>query len=122
MDSEWEGLLNAFRPPHGTNGWFSPLFWPLLQAASEIPVLRQVFPTVSLNTLVVFRDGYAWKAPIDEQWPTVAVGSEGTYAVRSKAWSRDAQVLLLTEDPREAAEFLAELIAGIIANDQDLNS
>lgn len=113
-ESDWRYLLDTHKPPHGENDWFGPLFWPLLRAAAEIPTLRRVFPSTSVNSLVVFRDDEAWKAPVEEQWPAVAVGSDGSYTVRSKAWPRDARELLVTQDPREAARCLAGLIERIM--------
>ncbi|MGW1961974.1 DUF6193 family natural product biosynthesis protein [Streptomyces sp. NPDC001935] len=113
-ESDWKHLLDVHKPPHGEDDWFGLLFWPLLQAAAEIPTLRRVFPSTSVNSLVVFRDGQAWKAPVEERWPAVSVGSDGLYTVRSQAWSRDARDLLVTRDPGEAVRCLAGLIEGII--------
>lgn len=111
--AEWRYLLDAHKSPHGERDWFGPLFWPLLQAAYEQSTLRGVYPSTAVNNLVVYKDSEAWRAPMEDRWPAVAVWSDGSYSVRSDAWSEDARELLVTRDPRKAAIFLAELIGEI---------
>ncbi|MEV3855590.1 DUF6193 family natural product biosynthesis protein [Streptomyces sp. NPDC050095] len=111
--SEWQYLVDAHKSPHGERDWFGPLFWPLLQAANGQPTLRGVYPSMAANNLVVYRDSETWRAPVEDRWPAVAVSADGSYGMRSDAWAEDARELLVTRNPQEAANFLAELIKGI---------
>ncbi|WP_031151995.1 hypothetical protein [Streptomyces erythrochromogenes] len=96
---EWVRLLAAYAPPHPDGDWFQCLFWPLLRAAAELPVLRGVYPSLALNCLVVHHGPDVWRSDPADRWPAVCVGSEGVYAVVSDAWSNDAEVLCETVDP-----------------------
>ncbi|MFG2395224.1 hypothetical protein ACGFYF_41175 [Streptomyces lavendulae] len=112
-ESDWVRLLAEYAPPHPEGSWFEPLLWPLLQAASDLPALREVYPSLVMNCLVVYRNREVWKSAPADRWPAASVGSDGVYAVISDAWSGEAKVFLATTDPILAAVELGKLIDAI---------
>ncbi|HZU54987.1 MAG TPA: DUF6193 family natural product biosynthesis protein [Actinocrinis sp.] len=112
-EHDWNLLVEAYRPPHEESDWFSPIIWPLLEAAMRQPFLRAFFPSTAMNHLVIYWNDQAWCAAEEERWPAISVSSDGIYTVRSDAWSRNARELLTTSDPEVAANFLAAKIGNI---------
>lgn len=103
-------LLAEYAPPHPEGSWFEPLLWPLLRAASDLPSLREVYPSLAMNCLVAYHSQEVWKSAPADRWPAVSVGSDGVYSVISDAWSGEAKVFLTTADPTLAAVELGKLI------------
>lgn len=105
----WQLLFEEHAPPHDVErDWFSPAFWPLLQAAYAEPMLRSAYPRTPVNTLVPGHGPHIWGVPTEERRPTVAVWSDGWYSVFGRA-APGSECLLQTRDPVEAAALLARL-------------
>lgn len=108
IDLQWDRMLANFAPPHerGTGGRYHAVFWPLLPAASEEPVLRQLFPYTSLWTLAFSRTSEgAYRRDV----PAIGCLSGGRYEVRMGA--RGPETLFETTDPVQAVEKVVERLS-----------
>jgi hypothetical protein len=117
IEREWLNLLEWHSPPHADADWFTPLFWPLLQAMAAEPILRAGFPARALNAIGVVPDADWWGASEAERrrWPMIATGSSGIYTVCTDITPHGSRELFATEDPHAAAAYLAEIVAKLRA-------
>lgn len=119
IERAWLRLLEWHSPPHSDDEWFTPLFWPLLQAMASEPTLRAGFPARALNTIGVVPDADWWAAPEADRrrWPMIATDSSGLYTVCTDITPRGSRELFATADPRAAAAYLANVVAELRAGD-----
>ena len=119
VEREWLHLLEWQSPPHSDTDWFTPLFWPLLQAMAAEPTLRAGFPARSMDAIGVVPDADWWASPEAERrrWLMIATGSLGIYTVCTDITPHGSREVLETDDPHAAAASLADLVAEWRARD-----
>jgi hypothetical protein len=101
-------MLDQFAPPHETTDRLSQVFWPVLVAAANEPVLRALYPFKSLLALAFSRKT---EYPFDHDFP--AIWCSPTEFIVSRSWGPDGtERLLRTEDPVEAVQKAVDVITG----------
>jgi hypothetical protein len=101
-------MLAGYGPPHEATDRLSPVFWQVLVAASEEPVLRALYPFKSLLALAFSR---RTEYPFDDGF--LAIWCSPTGLIVSRSWGSDGtERLLQTEDPVEAVQKVVDLITG----------
>jgi hypothetical protein len=111
-EQAWTDILATYEPPHPDANWFAPMFWPLLQAAHAEPVLRRLYPGQSMMYLGFFDHDRWWEllpGHLDSA-PLIATWSTGMYTVAAAARAPTSTELLATNNPTEAARYVARLL------------
>ncbi|WP_372496992.1 DUF6193 family natural product biosynthesis protein [Streptomyces shenzhenensis] len=103
---EWKVLLEEYKPPHDQNSVFTEEMWRLISAAHTDPILRSLYPAISMWSLTLSNsDAFS---EIADRFPAISA-ADGEYRVL--AWPHTQDIcLFLTNDPAEAVEFAAALI------------
>ncbi|WP_030463366.1 DUF6193 family natural product biosynthesis protein [Kitasatospora sp. NRRL B-11411] len=102
----WQGVLEAWGPPHQPGDWASPGVWAVLQLAAEEPVLRRLFVWTSMNELHVSATGDFRDYSV-EPFPAIAASTSG-FVVMTHPWGPDHAVLEST-DPAAALACMVRL-------------
>ncbi len=105
----WRALIDEYAGANPAEGWFGPLFEPLLLAAAAHPLVGELYPYQRLNQLCLAREATAGDLSDAVDLPAIGVGSTGVYAVLTEPGS-DGVLITETPDPVLAVAELARRV------------